>query len=838
MNTLKISAITFGLLSTIVLVLLIGIVAYLFSPHGSTQDELALAIEILVPFPSILQPKPETRLAFGAVVAGLPLIALASALAAKRIGLVNKASLIDLGLFATGVAGAIFTLRSDPVLPSAGLSKAEFTLSALGGVVLALVSQRYPTAASKKVRIGTTFTLCLSGVFLTFALRVFDYNYVTAETAHLGAYLYSINQTVLGGTCLNDVVTQYGCYGEFYRPIFGLIDLSIYNLTLVNAALQSSALVAVLVFSSFLIARPVTLVAFSVWAIMCLYRIDPSVYDVYFQYTPLRFLFPALSLLMAMWWCRAPCLMKATLIGVFSAAAIFNNLDSGAVVAVALGTLIFLSSIGLDRNSAMKMGWFALAYSLAVFGSLFAIQALLSYRSGVPVDLAAMSLYAKIFAGSGFMMLPTPKPPSAWTLAAFTAAASAAVYSLRVVQGRASARDHLLAYSTVLGIGLFSYYLGRSHPFVLPLCIWPLMIAAFAMLDALSLYQGPWGATLRAGSLIMVGFLVLAASIVIVRVAPPIVTMAATRWQQIGKMSPMSPVAEDIAFIRSNVSASESFEVLAVHQATIYSEMHKRSNLPGPGVAEILLRRDADNLIKALVEEGPSNLFIDRELLERQPLLMNTSSWLEQSMPTLHHTYALKSWSKGNRLMHLVRKPFAGEDLFETHPTCATVPHSSASPICYRYNIDLGSFVGPNGRKSPFPFDIAPTSPNGAFSLGLVVVPDGKQVAYSTIASSHCCSFQGFVVHALPGDRSEYVLTVGNGAQWLTSEPFHLKDQQPNAISIKYQNEVLALNLDGSEVARIHAKMEPSAVGLTVGDWFARSRTFSGRIDEAWYLNQ
>jgi hypothetical protein len=837
-HTLKISATTFGSLSTILLVFLVGIIAFFFSPHAPTLDELVLAAEILVPDPAILQPKPETRFIFVAVVAGLPLMALGSALTAKRVGLVNKASLVDLGLLTAGLAGAAFTLMRDPLLQSAVLSRTEFMLSALGGCLLAFISQRSPIGKSKKVRIGTTIALCVGGVFLTFALRVFDYNYVSAESAHLSAYLYSINQTLLGGTCLNDVITQYGCYGELYRPVFSVIDLNIRNLTLVNAALQSASLVAVFVFSSILITRPISLVAASIWIFMCLYRIDPSLYDVYFQYTPLRFIFPALSLLMAVWWCKAPSLMKAALSGIFSAAAIFNNLDSGAVVAVALGVLIVLTGIGRDRRSAIKIGGYAVAYAFAMIGSLLAIQVWLSHRSGASVDLIQMSLYAKIFAGSGFMMLPTPKPPSAWTLAALTAAVSAAVYCLNVVQGRALNRDHLRAYATVLGIGLFSYYLGRSHPFVLPLCIWPLMIVAFALFDALSRYHGPQGQTIRGVSLAVVGFLVLAGSVIIVRVAPQIASTASIRWQQFGQMSPMSPVAEDIAFIRSNVSVSEGFEVLAVHQATIYSEMQKRSTLPGPGIAEILLKQDADNLIKALVEEGPGNLFIDRELLERQPLLMNTNSWLEHSMPALRHVYALKSWSNGNRLMHLVRKPFAGKDLFEVHSTCSTVPQSGPAPICYRYNIEQGLFAGPDGRQSPLPFDIAPTSPTGRFRLGLVVVPDAELKPYSTIISSHCCNFQGFVVYALPGANDGYVLAIGDGVQWLTSKPFQLRARQPNVIAIEYQNEMLTLDLDGSEVARIHAKMEPSTVGLTVGDWFARSRTFSGRIDEAWYLRQ
>jgi hypothetical protein len=805
----------------------------MLSPRLSTADELALAEEILAPHPSVLSPKPETRLAYGVLLLALPITALGSALLAKRLGFKNTLSLLDLGLLSIGFVGCVLVLARDPILPSLTTTKLETFLAVVVGGIVAAISLCISTRAEKSTRTAATVIICLVGITLTFATRIYDYTYVAAESPHLGAYLYSVNQIFLGGTCLADVVTQYGCYGELYKPIFSMLGLNVYKLTAVNATLQSIALVAIYLFSASLVKRPISLIAIGIWTFVCLNRIEPEFYDPYFQYTPLRIFFPALSLICAVWWCNGPSAAKAGLYGVFSALAVFNNLDSGAVVAVALGVLILMTGLNRTQVDWRQIAAWAALYTLVLIWTLIAIQAWLSQRAGTAVDLTLLGLYTKIFAGSGFMMLPTPAPPSSWTVALLVVIVSASFTSTRVVGRGISKQESLLAYVTILGVGLFSYYLGRSHMFVLVLCIWPLLITAISLLDRMSVPCGPSWRINHIFSLVAVGFLLAIACMSVSRSVPSMVTMAATRWQQSSEPNLKSPIVTDIEFIRRSVLPGDSFEVLAAHQATIYTELGKKSDIPGPGIAEVLLKRDADRLINTLVERGPRNLFIGTELLERQPALMNTSEWLPASIPALRQSYSLRSWSPSSRLMHLVRKPINGPDLFDFEPNCATAPDKGAT-VCYKYDEASGLLVGSRGRRLPLPFDISQADSFPAFKLGIVVTPNKAQQAYATIVSSHCCSYQGFVIHALP-NKNTYVLVVGDGQRWIESKHFQLKDEELNQISISYDNEELTLSLDGKEISHRHIKIAPSSVGITIGDWFNRSRAFSGKIEEVWY---
>lgn len=206
---------------------------------------------------------------------------------------------------------------------------------AIGLLCLAPVWRSINTQQSKRV------------VALSAGLAVFATNYVTgvfgeaflpSGSVHFDAFYFSIAQAYFGATCLAYVIPQYGCYGEFMAILLRPFGLTVFSSTFAMTSLNAVAVGSMVIFAAHLVRSPVALLGCvlvllivsnnALWA-----GVNPG---PYFQYLPLRTLFPALSLMVVLWWLRSPSAAKAVALGSFSALAVCWNLDSGLVVSIAL----------------------------------------------------------------------------------------------------------------------------------------------------------------------------------------------------------------------------------------------------------------------------------------------------------------------------------------------------------------------------------------------------------------------------------------------------------------------------------------------------------------------
>ncbi len=118
---------------------------------------------------------------------------------------------------------------------------------------------------------------------------------------------------------------------------------------------------------------------------------------------------------------------------------------------------------------------------------IFALGTLL--KSGSLPDFAQSVYFSRQFAASGFFMLPVPGPLGLHFVMYLTAAL--ALVMALVCAARRSVRSGaagpaglaLLGYSSVFGLGVGSYYIGRSDPLVLIalFCAWALCSASLAV---------------------------------------------------------------------------------------------------------------------------------------------------------------------------------------------------------------------------------------------------------------------------------------------------------------------------------------------------------------------
>lgn len=120
--------------------------------------------------------------------------------------------------------------------------------------------------------------------------------------SHWDAVFYSVVQISRGETCLAAVKPQYGCYGEFLRPIFSIVGLSVARASVLFAALQAAASVCVIWFC-FRNLRTGFALAAGLWFVV-ISNATTNLGGQYFQYMPVRFLFPAASLFLLPVWQR------------------------------------------------------------------------------------------------------------------------------------------------------------------------------------------------------------------------------------------------------------------------------------------------------------------------------------------------------------------------------------------------------------------------------------------------------------------------------------------------------------------------------------------------------
>jgi len=678
--------------------------------------------------------------------------------------------------------------------------------------------------------------LCITSVLLCFATRVFDVRSIDTVPfmPHFSAFFYSIVQISLGASCTIGVVPQYGCYGEFYAPLLKLAGVNVLNATLLTALLQSAALVSILVFAGRLVRSPLVLLAAGLWLILLQNWVLVGVTDPYFQYGPLRLLFPALSLALAMWFTARADAARAAWLGAFGSLAVMFNPDSGSVVLLALALLVAATPLALRGGMpALRAAGFAAAFLAGAFAAGAAFILLLAWKGGSPPQLLQLMAYPRIFAAEGFMMLPLQGLPALWVAVAAVLLLGVLLAALDMSKGW-NREAMLTLYAAILGAGLVSYHVGRSHPNTLLLCMWPAVVVAARLLDRLTAATGKDASRSlafigRATALLWIGL----AAVIGVPGAPLLAETAATRWQPI--LQAAAPAEPDLPGFIAQESDGQAYEVIGIDQPVLAAEARHRAGYGGPGIAETLLRKDAAAYIDYLLDTRPPHLFIDYRLVENQPYWLNTAPWIRDALPRLRAIYILKNWSPDGEMMHLVRKPSPAPDLFERHLSCAGPGCPPPQTIVFA---EQGGRLWQRWQRPvQLPLDLHEPVPAGGFDIIMTVAPEPEQGPYATIVSNHSYDFRGFTLHHLPHSNGYYSLAVGDGERWHASKPFIIPPGRLSRLVVHAEGDHFTVTLDGrtvSEMTVANAQVKgPPDVPLSFGDFMKRGRPFAGLIEFA-----
>lgn len=468
---------------------------------------------------------------------------------------------------------------------------------------------------------------------------------------HFEAVFYSITQVVAGRTLLADLPAQYGLYAELLGPVLKLTGLSVVGFTILFAFLHAVSLLALVWLLAITIRSPflrllagMTILLFvgSIW--LHIWH-GPIAYE-YFQLWPIRFLFPTLVVLAFVLVHRRG--MKFHHVGALALLAgigVIWNFDWGIPAYGALVAYFLVRLLSGTREFRRRDVYrLAIIAVVPVFVCLVFLTCLAA-KSGWRISLVDWMKYQTIFYSTGFGMLPLPARPHPWMIVV-SVYLFGLVHSITMrVRGRGDLVSDVVMLLSVLGLGIFTYYQGRSHDVVLSFVLWPAVLIGFIIADkvkrAVALSLLPPLTVWVCFPVLVMGLL---SSFAMIVGTPRLLDDAATVFARLVHAVP-SNTHINVEFISDRTKGTGSAVILASGQSILFAETGLASAVPGPGIIEMLLLEDQEKLLVTILESQLPHVFIEatsegglpetyRRLLERYNVLDTSSAGLLYLQPS------------------------------------------------------------------------------------------------------------------------------------------------------------------------------------------------------------
>jgi hypothetical protein len=362
----------------------------------------------------------------------------------------------------------------------------------LGCFALTIVLLRTQLGSNRWIG-RTAYLLAVMLIAAVAGACVFDETHPYVSFQHFAPVLQPVVQVHYGKALLVDARSQYGLYAHLLQPIFAVIGLSITKFTAVMAALMAVSMLGLWSFLRGVVrSQLVALAGFSAlvfagWFFLFYPQYDSSgVADFYFQYYPIRFVFPAAAVWLGWHYFEQPRRwLYALSMMVFSVGVLWNA-DAGVpALGSWLAALCFAELFeGTWASRTGKIAWHLGAGALSMAAVIAVYAGAIWLRYGTVPDFGQLLAFQELFYVAGFCMLPMPLAGS-WNMVVLVYLIGLAYAASALTAGKATVRVKMIFFLTVLGLGLASYYQGRSHDHVLVKVWWPCWALLVLFLDDL-----------------------------------------------------------------------------------------------------------------------------------------------------------------------------------------------------------------------------------------------------------------------------------------------------------------------------------------------------------------
>lgn len=449
--------------------------------------------------------------------------------------------------------------------------------------------------------------LCLLLIAYMTAVNLFSLPFW--KTDHFEAVFYPIVQLFKGVVLGVDGFTgTYGFYPYFLNPIFKITGLSVLTCSIVFCIIMVLSYLLILLFlkktvnNKFLILLGFASVIF-IPALA--FELDDEIVlgqaIPYYQYLPLRYLFPCLLLFLGSLYIKNRSKNIYILVSVLSSLSIFWNFDSGVITLFSWMLLNFYGEF--EQNDARTIFKNILLH-LVKISAVLILTALFFYLCvfifyGRIIDMGAMTQTLNLFSNLGLMMMPMPLLHT-WNILALAYMAGIGISIRALMLKDITPWTKHIFLVTIMGTGMLLYYQGRSHDCSLfgPSFYFFILLTLF--LDrSLSFLKDNKNLLLEFLSFLMAFVLSLSLIFVLFTMRDEIRVLKNSMMNLQANYQLKSIVQMNCNFIKNHTNPSEKIIIVSSNSSTYFSRIPNVSAV-NPSLAELVLKSDYARLEKAI----------------------------------------------------------------------------------------------------------------------------------------------------------------------------------------------------------------------------------------------
>lgn len=443
--------------------------------------------------------------------------------------------------------------------------------------------------------------LAFSSILLVCIFCIMDLNTITDSpiyTYHFNAVFHAVVQVFLGKELLADFNHQYGLYPHFIEPIFRVTGLSVLKFSILMSILMGISLVSIYSFMKSAIQQKIVAMLAFVSLIHYCYFFGRSIasQDYYYQYHPLRFLFPCMAIFLTYRYLSTTNRRLYYLSFVLYSTALLWNFDSGFVVFFSwLLLLLYTECSELNFRNMSRHIYLSGIIAFAII-SVFILY--MRMRYGQFPDFSGAFDYQKLFYMYGYYMLPMP-PWHPWMMVLGIYASGLLHSIIQLMEKNVTTKSSMFFFLSILGIGLFSYYQGRSHDLCLLSVSYPAFIIVALYTDMLVKQVKTDNFIGDKINLTLTLFVLLYISSSLAYNLPGILSTINTRLKPLYTLQP-TDVTRNADFVRQNTTPGE--EVLILTQLSGVYSLAAQAAYPIkiPGTTELALKKDFSTISEYL----------------------------------------------------------------------------------------------------------------------------------------------------------------------------------------------------------------------------------------------
>lgn len=435
---------------------------------------------------------------------------------------------------------------------------------------------------------------------------------------HFDAVFYSMVQVFKGVPLGVDGFTNtYGLYPYFLNFIFQIIGLSVLKCSIVFCVLIALCFLFILLFLKNTVDNKL-LILLGFTSVVFLPNLSKQMFDLklygltmpYYSNLPIRYLFPCLLFFLSALYIKSNNKHLYVLISTICSLALLWNFETGLVTMLSWILLNIYSELTQKsvrlflKNSVMHV----IKTSSVMTATVLIFYLCIFIFYGRMLNLGSLLYAIKIFSKYYFGMLPMPLIHP-WNILILAYIIGIGISIRAIIEKNITPWTKNIFLVTIMGIGMFSYYQGRSHDWSLFGISFYFFILLTLLLDnILSFLKNNKNLLLTFSSILLASVLSLSIILMSINVKDEFLLLK-TVINNVRVQSRMKQLIHmDSNFIKRHTAPSEKIIIYSRNSGTYFSKIPNVSAFD-PGFADLYLKSDYDRLAKLMAESDVKIFF-------------------------------------------------------------------------------------------------------------------------------------------------------------------------------------------------------------------------------------